>query len=96
MMNEKIDLIKTTGTNASAKIAATNGTATTVFAERLPVNRSEFYQAIAAGVKPNEIFAVWSDEYDSQEYVGYGSDYYKVLRVYFTPDLKTQLTCVKL
>lgn len=96
MLNEKINLIAAAGTYASPKAEAQGGTSTTVFGEKQSVKRADFYPAVAAGLVPQATFIVWTAEYSEQEYVGYGSDYYKVVRSYDRPDLRTELICTKL
>jgi SPP1 family predicted phage head-tail adaptor len=53
---------------------------TTVLANLLDDNRSEFYQAASAGLKPELTFQVHDFEFNNVEYVRYLGNVYNIIR----------------
>lgn len=92
MWNDVISLVAITHAASSLASAIAAGTATTVFAEKLSVRQSEFYQAALAGINPSTTFVVRSIEYDGQDCVLYESVPYKVIRTYDKGET-TELVC---
>jgi SPP1 family predicted phage head-tail adaptor len=66
-------------------------TQTTVFANKKSVRQSEVYQAAAAGLKPELMFEVNTDEYTQQAFATWNSKRYKVIRAYSREDGITEL-----
>ena len=54
----------------------------TVFADLKSVGRTEFYNAVGTGFKPEKIFEVHSFEFDKHEYVRHEETIYKIIRIY--------------
>lgn len=67
----------------------------TVVAERMSVNRSEFYEALKAGIKPTAIFRLHPLDYSGQVLAECEGVRYEVIRTYEdSPDV-IELTCAK-
>ena len=64
-----------------------------VFANKKSVQRSEFYQAAATGLRPETVFEVRTMEYDGQATVRHGERTYSVIRTYDTPGELTEIVC---
>jgi hypothetical protein len=67
--------------------------ATTVFANKKSVRQSEFYQALATGLKPEIMFEVRSLEYAGQENLIHNFKEYVIIRTYSKNDEITELVC---
>lgn len=68
---------------------------TTVWANKKGVRQSEFYMANNAGLKPELMFEVHSEEYAGQEMVRFPSttgDIYTIIRTY-EKNMKTEIVC---
>lgn len=67
---------------------------TKVYANKKSVKRSEFYQAQAAGFKPEKVFEVRTIEFneDKHTHVKYNNVIYKILRSYEVDSEITELT----
>lgn len=65
----------------------------TVFANKKSVRQSEFYQALATGLKPEIMFEVRSLEYTGQENLVYNNKEYVIIRTYSKNDEITELVC---
>lgn len=71
-----------------------DGTPRTVFANKKSVRQSEFYQAMAAGMKPEIVFEVMVADYNEEPKVKYGDDkYYRVIRTYSANGERIELVC---
>ena len=57
------------------------------------VKRSEFYQAQAAGYKPELCVEVMATEYENERYFEYNGSMYKILRSYPVAGEKIELVC---
>jgi SPP1 family predicted phage head-tail adaptor len=68
-------------------------TTQTVFANKKSVRQSEFYQALATGLKPEIMFEVRSLEYTGQENLIYNLKEYVIIRTYSKNDEITELVC---
>lgn len=72
-------------------------TENTVFAVQKSVKQSEFFQAAAAGFKPDMVLEVYSFEYNGEELCEIGGDRYSVYRTYRIPNtdrLELYLTAI--
>lgn len=67
-----------------------------VMAERMPVQRNEFYQAHGAGFRPEVMFVVRSIEYRGERSLVYDSVTYRIIRSYERDDEQTELVCDRL
>ena len=67
---------------------------TKVYANKISVKRTEFYQAQAAGFKPEKCFEVRTVEFneDTHTHVKYNDVVYKILRSYEKDSEITELT----
>lgn len=65
-----------------------------VYANKISVKRSEFYQAQAAGFKPEKCFEIRTIEFNEDKYthVKYNDVIYKVLRSYEKDSEITEIT----
>ena len=65
-----------------------------VYANKISVKRSEFYQAQAAGFKPEKCFEVRTIEFneDLHTHAKYNGVMYKILRSYEVDSEKTEIT----
>lgn len=57
------------------------------------VQRSEFYQAAGAGMRPEIVFVMWVREYNNEEAVKYKGDEYKVIRTFNPNKEDLELIC---
>ena len=57
------------------------------------VTRSEFYEAMKAGLKLTAAFEMWACDYGGQEYVEHNGKRYKVERAYPLAGGEIQLNC---
>jgi hypothetical protein len=57
------------------------------------VTRSEFYEAMKAGIKLTAAFEMWACDYGGQEYIEHNGKRYKVERAYPLGDGAVQLNC---
>ena len=60
-------------------------TVTEVWAEITGVRQSEFYNAAAAGLKPELTFIIWANEYTGQTKIEYNDVKYRIMRTYINP-----------
>jgi SPP1 family predicted phage head-tail adaptor len=67
-------------------------TRTDVFADKLPVNQSEVYQAMGHGVKPANKFRVRYAAYSGEERFEYKGLKYKIIRTYSPDDEWLEIT----
>lgn len=86
MFNEIITLVSagTTTTNIYGDVITTEATAD-IFAELKSIGQTEFWQAQAAGFKPELKFVIQDyRDYDNQKIIEYDDVRYTVLRTYKT------------
>ena len=57
------------------------------------VTRSEFYEAMKAGIKLTAAFEMWACDYGGQEYIEHNGKCYKVERAFPLGDGAVQLNC---
>jgi len=68
-------------------------TARQVFAEIRSATRSEYYNALNAGIQPSYVFKMeLADDYQNEHYVRYKGLKYTVARTYLTDDGGIELT----
>lgn len=80
-----------------------DGIPRTVFANKKSVRQSEFYQAVAAGMKPEIVFEVMTIDYEEvakqqdselrQMKVKYNNRTYRLIRPYSANGERTELVC---
>lgn len=68
-----------------------------VFCNKLPVKRTEFYQAQTIGYKIEKVFEVKTIDFDedTHTHVKYNGKIYRILRSYETSNENTELTCIR-
>ena len=70
-----------------------DGLPVSVFANKKSVRQTEFYQALAAGMKPEIVFEVMVADYNEEPKVKYGDKYYRVIRTYSANGERLELVC---
>lgn len=73
-----------------------NRTGSQVFANKKSIRQSEFYQAFAAGLKPELMFEVRTIDYAGQTNLKFGGKEYVIIRTYSKNDEVTELVCTGL
>lgn len=66
-----------------------------VFAERMSVRQSEFYQAANQGLKPNIVFEIYAEEFNNAELVKYDGQEYSIIRTFQKTLDRLELICEK-
>lgn len=64
-----------------------------IFAEELGTKRSEFYAALAAGLRPEKTLSIYEFEYGKEKIVEIDGERYQVLRTYPAGDERLELIC---
>lgn len=64
-----------------------------VFANRKSVRSSEFYQAAAAGLKPEIVFEIRAVEYQDEPRLSYAGKVYQIIRTYSKDGELLELVC---
>lgn len=94
MWRDVIGLIAvTTSQSATGSVTTTDGLPREVFANKKSVKYTEFYSALAVGVKPDIIFEIREAEYNNEPKLKYGDIVYHVVRTYSKDGEKLELTC---
>jgi len=68
-------------------------TKSTVFANKKSIRQSEFYQAMANGLKPEIMFEIRSIDFSNQDRLEYNSKKYRIIRAYSKNGEITELVC---
>lgn len=91
---DTINLVNVTKASDIDGYGTTTETLTTVKCDSgNGVTRSEFYEAMKAGIKLTAAFEMWACDYGGQEYVEHNRTRYKVERAYPLADGGIQLNC---
>ena len=86
-----VNVIKTTDADG---YDTTTETLTTVMCDSgNGVTRSEFYEAMKAGIKLTSVFEMWACDYGGQSLIEHNGTRYKVERTYPLADGGIQLNC---
>ena len=86
-----VNVIKTTDADG---YDTTTETLTTVMCDSgNGVTRSEFYEAMKAGIKLTAVFEMWACDYGGQSLIEHNGTRYKVERAYPLTDSGIQLNC---
>lgn len=64
-----------------------------IYAQKQSVQRTEFYQASAAGFKPEIVFVIHSFEYNKEPKLIYDETEYKIIRTYQKDTEYIELIC---
>lgn len=92
-MNELIKLISYTYAINDVGDSIPTPTESPVYARKLSIRQSEFYQAQATGLRPEIMFEVWTHEYSNQPSLEYNGVVYDVFRTFDKDKSKTELIC---
>lgn len=96
MKNDIIFLRKVTQAKDSDGYDSSKSAETrSVFAEQKSVTRTEFYEAMRAGITATAVFCISADEYDGETEVQSNDNdkVYTVVRTYKTSENDIELTC---
>ncbi len=67
--------------------------AVTIFAEVIGTKRNEFYQGLAAGLKPEITLNIWKFEYSGQKIIRIGDKRYQITHTYPVGDERLEVVC---
>lgn len=95
LWRDVIDLISVEYTTNSIGDAIPQESARQVYANRKSVRQSEFYQAMATGLRPEIMFEVRSAEYQGEPTVRYEGKDYSIIRAFDRGEI-TELICAGL
>ena len=91
---DTISLVSMTRTTDTDGYETTTETLTEVMCDSgNGVTRSEFYEAMKAGIKLTAVFEMWACDYGGQEHIEHNGTRYKVERTYPLADGGIQLNC---
>ena len=91
---DTISLVNVVKTTDEDGYDTTTETLTTVMCDSgNGVTRSEFYEAMKAGIKLTAAFEMWACDYGGQEYIEHNGKRYKVERAFPLGDGAIQLNC---
>jgi phage head-tail adaptor, putative, SPP1 family len=83
----------TEGRNSYGEVVEVDGDPREVFANKKSVRQSEFYQAVAAGLKPEIVFEVRDQEYQDEKKARYGETDYHIIRTFSRNGEIIELVC---
>ena len=93
MQADVIDLITETASAHGVHDTVTE-TARTVYCTVRSVTRTEFYNALNAGIQPEYVFVLaLAEDYQDERVVRYRGQKYRVVRTYRTEDDGIEITC---
>ena len=95
LFRDQIDLITTKNTLDVYGDAVETVVKRTVFANKLQVSQTEFYQAAQTELKPSLKFKIRSVEYQGELFIEYKSIRYDVIREFDKSGEFVELTCSK-
>ena len=64
-----------------------------VFADKKHIRQSEFYQAMATGLKPELMFVIREIDYSNEPRLKYNNKYYNIIRTYSKNGELLELIC---
>lgn len=64
-----------------------------VYAEKLSIGQTEYYQAAATGLRPELKLVVWTREYQGEQAVEYGGRLYSIVRTFEADSENIELVC---
>jgi len=96
LCNEVVKLVTIANTTNDAGDLISSPTEREVMANKKSVRQSEFYQAMAIGLKPEVVFELRTVEYDGETLLSHGDKEYRIIRSYARDDEWTELTCTSL
>ena len=93
MRADVIDLVTESAAAHGVHDAVTE-TARTVYCTVRSVTRTEFYNALNAGVQPEYVFVLaLAEDYQGERIVRYRRQKFRVIRTYMTADDGIEITC---
>ena len=93
MRADVIDLVKETASAHGVHDTVTEA-ARTVYCTVRSVTRTEFYNALNAGIQPEYVFVLaLAEDYQDERVVRYRGQKYRVVRTYRTEDDGIEITC---
>lgn len=92
LFRDVVTLLKITTTANDLGDSVESEARTDVFADKLPINQSEMYQAMGHGLKPANKFKIRYAEYDNQQRFEYKGLKYKIIRTYNPDDEWFEIT----
>lgn len=92
LFRDVVTLTSVVQTTVSGIIKETPSTKT-VYANKKSVRQSEFYQAMATGLRPELMFVVRSVDYNNEKKLTYGGEEYEIIRAYDKNGELTELVC---
>jgi len=96
LWRDVINLISVTTTVNDLGDAVDTETSSQVFANKKSIRQSEFYQAMANGLRPETMFQIRYSDYSEQGKISYNSETYDIIRVYTKNDEIIELICNRL
>jgi head-tail adaptor len=94
MWKDVIELIQpTTSRLGNGEVVEGELIKTEVYANKKSVRQSEFYQALASGVRPEIVFEVLAEEYTDQPQLSYEDTTYYIIRTFTKTGEKLELIC---
>lgn len=94
LFKEVIKLISITDdTNAMGDTIKTPVESADIFADKQSIGQSEFYQAAAAGLKPELKFTIRTCDYNNQPQIEFNNKTYNIIRAYEKDSEFIELTC---
>ena len=92
LFRDMIELVAITHTANAIGDPVETTTKTQVFADKMAINQSEFYQANAQGLRPEIKFKIRLIDYSQQSQFEWNSKPYKIIRVYDKDDEFIEIT----
>lgn len=93
MWRDVIELVPVETSKNDIGDAISTPTPRQVFANKKDVRQSEFYQAMATGLRPELMFEVRSVEYKGEKTLRYNNEPYSIIRTYSKNGEITELVC---
>ena len=90
---ETVDLISKTTSVSAAGDAIDSESTSTVYADKQSIRQSEFYQAMASGLRPEIMFVIRSIDYSNEKKLTWNSKNYNIIRTYDKDGELTELIC---
>ena len=90
---EVIELVEETYTVNDYGDEAVSEVLNVVFADKASIRQSEFYQAMASGLKPELMFVIRASDYSQEKKLKYDSKYYNIIRTYNKDGEHLELIC---
>lgn len=93
MWRDVIDLVSVEKRKNDIGDAISTPVTRQVFANKKDVRQSEFYQAMATGLRPELMFEVRTIEYNGEKTLRYNNELYSIIRTYSKNGEITELVC---